>query len=188
MKIKVKLLNIATLLLLASGTCYAQTKEVVDSLKSIFATTKNDTTKIYAQANLCDAYRFGNIDSSTFYGQQALKLARKINFIPGQILALGFLTAPAQQQGDYPKTLQLGFEAIQLAKRASFRCVSCTRIEQHGCCIRNPERLSESHRLFTPTNFVRTGGAHRSTSRPRACLWIPATGGSILFEQPTGFS
>ena len=116
MKIKVKLLNITTLLLLASGTCYAQTKEVVDSLKSILATTKNDTTKIYAQANLCDAYRFGNVDSSTFYGQQALKLARKINFIPGQILALGFLTAPAQQQGDYPKTLQLGFEAIQLAK------------------------------------------------------------------------
>ena len=116
MKIKVKILNIATLLLLASGTCYAQTKEVVDSLKSILVTTKNDTTKIYAQANLCDVYRFGNIDSSTFYGQQALKLARKINFIPGQILALGFLTAPAQQQGDYPKTLQLGFEAIQLAK------------------------------------------------------------------------
>ncbi len=113
---KIKILNLTILLLLVSGACYAQTKEVIDSLKSILATTKNDTTKIYAQATLCDAYRFGNPDSSTFYGQQALRLARKINFIPGQILALGFLTAPAQQQGDYPKTLELGFEAIQLAK------------------------------------------------------------------------
>ena len=113
---KIKILNLTILLLLLTGSCYAQTKEVIDSLKSILATTKNDTTKIYAQANLCDAYRFGNLDSARFYGQQALKLARKINFIPGQILALGFLTAPVQQQGDYPKTLELGFEAIQLAK------------------------------------------------------------------------
>ena len=113
---KIKILNLTILLLLLSGSCYAQTKEVVDSLKSMIATTKNDTTKIYAQIGLCNAYKFANLDSSEVYGQQALKLARKINFIPGQILALSFLTGPAQQQGDYPKTLELGFKAIQLAQ------------------------------------------------------------------------
>jgi len=115
-EMKIKILNLTVLLLLVSGACYAQTKEEVDSLKSILATTKDDTTKIYAQIGLCNRYRVGNNDSSMFYGQQALKLARKIDYIPGQILALAFLTGPARQQGDYPKTLELGFKAIQLAQ------------------------------------------------------------------------
>ena len=113
---KVKILNLTILLLLVSGSCFAQRKEVVDSLKSLLTTTKNDTTRIYAQIGLCNQYRLGNIDSSRFYGQQALELARQINYLPGQILALSFLTGSAQQQGDYPKTLELGFKAIQLAQ------------------------------------------------------------------------
>ncbi|HKI47097.1 MAG TPA: ATP-binding protein [Balneolales bacterium] len=140
---KVKILNLTILILLLTGSCYAQTKEVVDSLKSMIATTKNDTTKINAQIGLCNAYRFGNNDSSMFYGQQALKLARKIDYIPGQILALSFLTGPTQQQGDYPKTLELGFKAIQLAQ------------ENH--LERSKELMGGS--VFTTTVYVLTGAA-----------------------------
>ncbi len=117
MKIKVKILSLTLLLLLVSVPSFAQTKEVIDSLKSILAATKNDTIRVNAQIGLCNQYRLGNIDSSTFYGQQALKLARQIDYLPGQILALSFLTDPAVQQGDFPKTLELGFKAIQLAQK-----------------------------------------------------------------------
>jgi tetratricopeptide (TPR) repeat protein len=48
------------------------------------------------------------------YGKQALESAERINYIPGQISALGFMCIVTEQRGNLPKSLELGFKALQL--------------------------------------------------------------------------
>jgi two-component system NtrC family sensor kinase len=105
---------------LFSIVCYfgsTQTKEAVDSLQSVLAHAKDDTSRINAQIDLSRLYRLGNPDSSLMYGQQALKSAERIKYIRGQIIALGFLCIVLEQRGNLPHSLEFGFRALQLAEQ-----------------------------------------------------------------------
>ena len=61
-------------------------------------------------------YRLLNPDSGIFYGQQAVKLADKIQFYRGKVAALGFESMSFRAIGNLPKALELGMEALQIAK------------------------------------------------------------------------
>src|SRR5450432_3405953 len=93
------------------GTGFAQRQEVIDSLHVQLASSGNDTSRIYAHIDLCYTYRLGNADSSLFYGQQALDLAQKINYPPGEILARGFMSITMGQLGKFAGALQTAFKA-----------------------------------------------------------------------------
>lgn len=95
---------------------FAQTNEAIARLQHQLANSKDDTSRINAQIALCLLYRLGNTDSSLMYGQQALESAEKINYIPGQIAALGFISIVAEQRGNLPKSLESGFKALKLAQ------------------------------------------------------------------------
>jgi len=95
---------------------FAQTRQAVDSLHRQLASAKDDTSRINAQIALCLLYRLGNTDSSLMYGEQALESAERINYIPGQISALGFMCIVTEQRGNLPKSLELGFKALQLGE------------------------------------------------------------------------
>jgi signal transduction histidine kinase len=95
---------------------FAQTRQAVDSLHRQLASAKDDTSRINAQIALCLLYRLGNTDSSLMYGKQALESAERINYIPGQISALGFMCIVTEQRGNLPKSLELGFKALQLGE------------------------------------------------------------------------
>jgi two-component system NtrC family sensor kinase len=108
-----------TLTILLAFTCsigFTQTKEAVDSLQHQLAIAKDDTSRINAQIALCRLYRLGNTDSSLIYGEQAFQSAQQIHYLPGQILALSFMCIVTEQQGNLPKSLELGFKALQLAE------------------------------------------------------------------------
>jgi len=96
---------------------FAQTRQAVDSLHRQLASAKDDTSRINAQIALCLLYRLGNTDSSLMYGEQALESAERINYIPGQISALGFMCIVTEQRGNLPKSLELGFKALQLGEK-----------------------------------------------------------------------
>jgi len=113
------MIKIFTLTILLAFTCsigFTQTKEAVDSLQHQLAIAKDDTSRINAQIALCLLYRLGNTDSSIIYGEQALQSAQQIHYLPGQILALSFMCIVTEQQGNLPKSLELGFKALQLAE------------------------------------------------------------------------
>ncbi len=95
---------------------FTQTREAIDSLRHQLAIAKDDTSRINAQIGLCLLYRLGNTDSSLIYGQQALRSADQINYLPGQIQALSFMSIVTEQQGNLPKSLELGFKALQLGR------------------------------------------------------------------------
>jgi len=95
---------------------FAQTRQAVDSLHRQLASAKDDTSRINAQIALCLLYRLGNTDSSLMYGEQALESAERIKYISGQISALGFMCIVTEQRGNLPKSLELGFKALQLGE------------------------------------------------------------------------
>ncbi len=106
----------AFLLLLKCCIVSAQSTEVIDSLHHQLATSKDDTSRIQTQIQLCYFYRLGNADSSVFYGEQAFQSAEKINYTPGEILSLGFMSITMQQLGNLPKALDMSFKALQIAQ------------------------------------------------------------------------
>jgi len=99
-----------------STSAYTQVKETIDKMQNRIKSAKDDTSRINLQIELCIRYRLGNPDSSLFYGKLALESSRKIKYIPGQIRSLGFMSIVTGQQGNLPKSLELGFEALQLAE------------------------------------------------------------------------
>ena len=111
-----RILIIACVLLTSLEFCFSQTRDAIDSLRHQLAGAKDDTSRISAQIALCLLYRLGNTDSSLMYGQQALESAEKIKYIPGQISVLGFMCIVMEQRGNLPKSLELGFRALQLSE------------------------------------------------------------------------
>jgi signal transduction histidine kinase len=110
-----KTLIFVFLLSMTCGLSFSQSGGEIDSLQLISANSKDDTNKINAQISLSMLYRLGNYDSSLMYGKLALENARHIHFVSGQISALGIMSIVAGQQGNLPGSLELGFEALQLA-------------------------------------------------------------------------
>ena len=108
--------SILILLLFLSNFAITQTPEAIKNLQHQIAIAKDDTSRINQQAYLCLLYRLGNSDSSLFYGQQALVSARKINYVPGEVLALQFMSITLEQMGNLPKALETAFKAIEIAK------------------------------------------------------------------------
>src|SRR5689334_1698313 len=104
------------LLSLVSGPCLAQTREAIDSLHRQLAAAGDDTSRIRTEIQLCLLHRLGNTDSSVFYGQRALESAKRIHYMPGQIQALSFMSIAVVQQGNLPRSLEMGFEALRLAE------------------------------------------------------------------------
>src|SRR5436190_7913010 len=107
---------IACVFLISLEFCFSQTRDAIDSLRHQLAGAKDDTTRINAQIALCLLYRLGNTDSSLMYGEQALQAAEKIKYISGQVSALGFMCIVTEQRGNLPKSLELGFKAVQLGE------------------------------------------------------------------------
>jgi len=103
-------------LLFVSCIGSAQPKEAIDNLHLQLANAKDDIGRIDVLVNLCLLHRLGNTDSSLLYGQQALESAQKINYPPGEILALSFMSITVGQQGDLPRGLEMAFKALQIGK------------------------------------------------------------------------
>lgn len=66
-------------LLLAAGSHYTSAQTVLDSLKHVVATAKEDTTRVRTQNELARKYfNMGNLDSSLLYSTSALEQAEKL--------------------------------------------------------------------------------------------------------------
>jgi hypothetical protein len=59
-----------------------------DTLKRLLMETRQDTSRVLLMAQLSINYRFFKPDSSMFFAQQALKLARQLNYSKGKARAL----------------------------------------------------------------------------------------------------
>src|SRR6185436_347455 len=123
---------ICTFLLWVFNVCFAQSRQAIDSLHRRLAEASDDTTRINAEIRLCLLHRLGNTDSSIFYGQRALEAANNLHYVPGQIQALSFMCIATEQQGNLPRSLEMGFEALRLADETKMQYLAGPALDGIG--------------------------------------------------------
>ncbi|MEJ0104584.1 MAG: hypothetical protein WDO19_19375 [Bacteroidota bacterium] len=80
-----------------------------------------DTSRVWILAGLCSNYRYSNTDSSVFYGEKALNLARQIKFLRGEANTLNRLSQTFLVIGDLPRALELQYSALKISEDNNFQ-------------------------------------------------------------------
>ncbi|WP_276500882.1 tetratricopeptide repeat-containing sensor histidine kinase [Terrimonas pollutisoli] len=89
----------------------------IDSLKNELTIAKEDTNKVRLLAGLSYEYVVSSADTGVAYAQQALDLAKKLNFEDGILEAEGGLAWSLTISGNYPLALDHSFKTLSLAKK-----------------------------------------------------------------------
>ncbi|HSU29077.1 MAG TPA: ATP-binding protein [Chitinophagaceae bacterium] len=85
-----------------------------DSLKHELSIAREDSSRSLIMANLAESYRWSMPDSAMMYGQQALNLARQINFPKGEANALISISVIQRELGNLPKALDYALKALAI--------------------------------------------------------------------------
>lgn len=125
----IKVLLTTFLLVVCCGIGFAQ-NIYTDSLRQRLAVSKSDSNRVLLMAELCFYYRYSNSDSSVFYGESSLALAKQIKFLRGECQALARLGLAMREKGDLPKSLELQFSGLKIAEDHNYL------MEQSGCLRR----------------------------------------------------
>ncbi len=96
-------------------------KRLNDSLILKLETSSVDTVKAWIMLQLAENLMYNDPDSAIYYGEKALELAEREDIIQVQLGAMGFIGNTLMNKGDLPKALELGFQAIELAKEVPIR-------------------------------------------------------------------
>ena len=94
---------------------FAQNK-LTDSLHNLLALAKQDSIRVLTTIDLGLQYRNTNPDSSIYYCEKALALAKQIGFKRGEAYAITTIGLAMREKGDLPKSLELQIQALQIAE------------------------------------------------------------------------
>lgn len=86
-------------------------------MRKALLTQVEDTNKVHLLAQLSSMYAVSQADSGVVYAQQALNLAKKLNFEEGILEAEGSISVSLLSTGNYPLSLDHGFKALSLARK-----------------------------------------------------------------------
>ena len=100
---------------------YTQDLQIIDSLKQELANAKHDTSRVLWMSQIASNYRAGSADSTLYYGNKALELANKSNFLRGKVRAMSYLSIVYQNSGNLPKALEILLKALKFAENNFFR-------------------------------------------------------------------
>ena len=106
----------AFFLLLFSCCAFTQVPNV-DTLRQIANNQREDTSKVLALSTLADYYGFNQFDSSIFYAQKTIDLARKINYPYGSFLGLRGLFFAYNCQGNYSRALEVTLQNFKITEK-----------------------------------------------------------------------
>jgi tetratricopeptide (TPR) repeat protein len=114
---KLKLLSTTILLILLPFVTKAQSQQSeLDSLKMALKNAGNDTARMVTLFNLSSYYVESNRDSSTFFGEQSNRLAKKLNqplWTAQYLLVNAYFS---MQQGDYSSAFKLCNQALDIIR------------------------------------------------------------------------
>lgn len=97
-------------LFLNSSPAWGGVRELLVQL----AESKNDTGKVILLSNLCYDYRFVSADSARMFGEQALSLAKDLNYSKGIAQACNDLGILSIDKADYRKATELLNESMKI--------------------------------------------------------------------------
>ena len=96
-------------------------KRLNDSLKIELKKSRLDSDKAAIMIQLAENLLYSDPDSAIYFGEKALELAERENLIQVQVGTIGFIGNTLINKGDLPKALELGFQAIEMAKNIPIR-------------------------------------------------------------------
>src|SRR5688500_5965177 len=113
--------NLAAILITILSITVAEAQQsnqfYIDSLKHELTIAKEDTNKVDLLLTLSNFYVQSSADTGIAYAQQALDLAKKINFQAGILSAEFRLSIALTTSGNYPLGLDHAFKMLFIAKR-----------------------------------------------------------------------
>ncbi|TMI65895.1 MAG: hypothetical protein E6H07_08310 [Bacteroidetes bacterium] len=84
-------------------------------IKARLENTTNDTLRLVQFTSLSFAYSEINSDSSLFYAERSISLARKLKFPLSEALAMNYKGYALLNMGNYPRSLQTFLSALEIA-------------------------------------------------------------------------
>jgi two-component system, NtrC family, sensor kinase len=87
-----------------------------DSLKQLLEKTPKDTNRVNLLMDISNGYYFFKPDTSLLYSKMALELSRELDFTNGIITSLNLAGESSRLLGDYPGSLKMQMEALELTK------------------------------------------------------------------------
>ena len=115
-KIAVKKYSLLFIFLFLSAAVLSQ-KATADSLGKLLTLEKKDTSRVLLMCQLAKAIRGYNPDTAQILSQQALYLARRIDYLEGESQSLGALANTFSKIGNYSRALELNIEKLKLEEK-----------------------------------------------------------------------
>jgi len=143
----IKTIIFTAVLFIVSSVAVAQNKQT-DSLVQQLSVVKSDSSRVWLLAELCSDFRYSNTDSSIFYGQMALSLARKINFLRGEANTLNRLSVTFLSMGNLPKTMELQYSALKISEDNNFQFEKAACLRRIGMVYTELENYSKAIGFF----------------------------------------
>jgi two-component system, NtrC family, sensor kinase len=119
-----------------------------EKLKKELNTVKSDSSRTLILTQLAEIYRSVRPDSSFYYGQKALELARRIDYPAGEGVALLALSYYFSNGGDLTQRLELGLKALDIGKKHDFRNVWLPAMIRIGSAYMKLSNYREALRYF----------------------------------------
>ncbi|MEJ0106101.1 MAG: ATP-binding protein [Bacteroidota bacterium] len=107
-----------------------------------------DTSRVWILAGLCSNYRYSNTDSSVFYGEKALNLARQIKFLRGEANTLNRLSQTFLVIGDLPRALELQYSALKISEDNNFQLEKAACLRRIGSVYTELKNYNKAIGLF----------------------------------------
>ncbi|HLX92440.1 MAG TPA: ATP-binding protein [Puia sp.] len=105
--------------LLGQSMSIGQSKRL-DSIRHVIESARPDTTQVLLMSSFSYELSFVNSDSSRKYANEALDLAKRIDFPRGELRALKCKADFLETNGDLPGALKLGFSMLEESQQNNF--------------------------------------------------------------------
>ena len=87
----------------------------LDSMHQVLRNATNDTIRMDAYAKLCSYYDDVNLDSSVYYGEKGIVIAKQLQLYLNEVEMLTNMSWPLVKMGNYPRSLKVLNQALEIA-------------------------------------------------------------------------
>src|SRR5678816_3987491 len=107
---------LALITILILQPCFSQDAErrAIDSLENELAASSNDTMRLILLEQAAEKYSEINYDSSFYYAEKAVTIARSLDLKLEEAAALRIMTYAQINLGNFPRALQYLLPAIEM--------------------------------------------------------------------------
>jgi signal transduction histidine kinase len=125
-----------------------------DSLKLLLKKASNDTSQVKLLLAIGNQYYFFKPDTSLHYTKMALELSRSLHYTKGIIASLSIAGEAARLLGDYPTSLKMQLEALELNKKTQDKFGEARSLCYTGVTYNDLKEYRQGLDYLLPANSI----------------------------------